>query len=191
MDWNDIQSQWQGHASEPAKATRPKAAERLRRQVQRRDFLETALALLMLPVFGAGAWFAAVKGNWAAFGFLLLIVLAMIGIPWQLWRVRRMGPPADHQYSVLEFLHAERRALQAQAAQLRYAWLWYFLPIGIGVTGMQFALQGINRATVSYAVLVIVLGIAIDILNRLYAAPKFQRMADAIEQQIQELEENT
>lgn len=191
MDWNDIQNSWQARDDDDAgrvSTSPPTSTRTLWRLVKRRDYIESGLALLLMPLFSVFGVLFARNGQWIAVAFLGLIVIGLAIVPWQLWRTRRMMPTPDPEGSVIDFLRDELRAIEAQESQSRWAVLWYFLPIGVGVIGFYTSVNGLTTGSLAYAAIVVLLGVGIDWLNRVWAARKFREAAATLRAQIEQLE---
>lgn len=191
MDWNDMQGRWQETGQKEAdgiSSKPPGSRQKLWGLVRRRDYLETGIAVLLLPVFAGLVVFYGMNEKWVSAAFLLLVVAGIAVIPWQLWRTRRLVPAPDHAGTVLDYLKAELKALGAQEQQSRWVFIWYFLPIGIGVIGAYTSTVGLNLDSLKYAAAVAGLGVAIDWMNRYWAARKFRDAAAEIRSQIESME---
>ncbi len=192
MNWHELQNHWQQRRDDDDGGEfsmgPPSPTAKLWGQVKRRDLLESALAVLMLPFFATAAVVFANKTLWISAGFLALVTLGVAIIPWQLWRTRRLLPKRDAADTVLDHLRCELSALNAQQAQARWAFAWYFLPLGVGVVGFYVSVSGFGRDSLVYAVLVMTMGLGIDWLNRVWAARKFEESAMTIRAQIADLE---
>ncbi|MEO0576458.1 MAG: hypothetical protein AAF004_13420 [Pseudomonadota bacterium] len=167
----------------------PTSLEKLWTKISRRDRLETIASVAMIPVFGFATWQAFSEGQWSTAIFALLITAAVIWIPFKLRATRKLRPAPDPQQNVLAFLRAELAAVQAQARLARAAWLWYVAPIAVGVIGFYTSVAGWNADSLGYAVIVVVVGIAIHALNAYGAAPKFDASARELEEQIRHIED--
>lgn len=192
MNWDDAKTAWQKSKTSEADdvaSLAPSSLDKLWSRVLRRDWLETIVALPMIPLFGFTTWQSASKGLWAAAAFALLITAAVVWIPFKLRAARRLRPAPDPQQSVLEFLRAELAAVQAQSRLARAAWLWYMSPIAVGVIGFYTSVAGFNADSLRYAVLVIFFGIGVHALNYYGAAPRFDASARELEQQIRQIED--
>ncbi len=193
MDWNELRTDWQARR-DPAPAEldlRPDARERLWRRVRIRDGLETAVALLMLPLFGIAAVWLAWAGMWIPALFAAGLVVALIYIPLRLRRARRQIPVPDPAQPVLEFLHAERAALTAQADMLRSVARWYSGPICVGVIGFFVGLDGFTMVSLLYTLGVAGLFAAIEYANRMAVRQQFEPMLEQVEQQISNLQQES
>lgn len=188
MDWNRIRNQWQeseAAATPPALADVQERDRKLRRAVRRRDLLETLVALPMIPLFG---WVAAkmlAQGASLAGAFALLLTLWCAYVPVHLWRARRRMPPPDPALAPVEYLARERDAMHAQARMLGSVWLWYLAPCMLGVTGLVFSLRGVDAKSLTYAAVVVALGVLIGWANHVAARRHFGTLADDIQKQIE------
>ena len=114
-------------AAEEVKAVRERAAE-LDRAVRRRDRIETAVALALLPIFGWVAW--ATPHPVSAVGSVIL-ALACVVIPVRLRMARRRRP--DPGLPLAQSLRAELGRIRAQDRLLGSVAWWYLAPLGAGV----------------------------------------------------------
>lgn len=196
MDWNDLRDQWQARDPAPAvpERLRPTPRTKLWQRVRRRDLLETAVAIPLVPLFGVAAVVLAIAGlpvAAASAGFLAIVVA---WIPFRLWRARRSIPVPDPGGTALAFLRSERLALAQQAGLLSSVARWYWGPIGIGVIGMVVGIRGFTPDALAYAGFVAVLCAAIEVGNRFAVRNAIRPAIAAVDQQIlelrKELEEN-
>jgi hypothetical protein len=193
MDWNELRTDWQTRrdAAPAAVDLRPAARERLWRRVRIRDGLETAVALLMLPLFGFAAVRLAQAGFWVSALFAAGLVATLVYIPLRLRRARRRIPVPDPGRPVLEFLRAERDALSAQADMLRTVARWYSGPICVGVVGFFVGLAGFTLASLLYTLFVAGLFAAIEYANRAAVSKRFEPALERVEQQISNLQQES
>lgn len=197
MDWNELRSGWQARgdrneaAAEISLELRSHAQQTLWRRVKWRDGLETVVALLLAPGFAFTAWWLAQAGLWWPAGFAAALVIAIVYIPIRLWRARRRIPVLDPGVPVIEFLRAERSALQAQAAMLSSVARWYSGPICVGVVGFYTSLKGPTVDSLIYALFVLGLFLAIEFGNRLAVRKRFEPAIDTLDHQISLLEQES
>jgi len=129
---NDLQRLWRdqpgGEVQMSVQEIRARA-EKLERTVGRRNQREYVAAAVVIPVFGAVAWF--VENAAVALGSLL-VVLATLWIVYYLHRHGAARRPAGEQgaMSCLEFHRSE---IVRQRDLLRSVWLWYLLPPAPGM----------------------------------------------------------
>lgn len=195
MDWNQIRQRWQS-ASGPQLATPDgelladlrRREARLRGQVQRRDRLETTVALLLVPIFGYASWRAGLRGDWLPMAFTLWLTAWLLYVPWHFWRVRRRMPPAQPQQALVVHLTQQRDAMLAQARMLEQVWLWYLAPCAIGAIGFNFAVGGATPRNFIYAAVVLAFCVFLDWLNRRAARTHFRDLAAGIDQQLTTLQ---
>ena len=193
MDWNELRNDWQARSDRTAVDLdlRPAARERLWERVRIRDGLETLVALLMLPVFGAGAVILAWAGLWLPALFAATLVVAIAYVPWRLWRARRQIPVPDPGGSVLDFLRAERAALVGQAEMLRSVARWYSGPICIAAAGFFVSLAGPTLDSLLYVLFVAALFVSIEWANRTAVHKRFEPAIEAVDQQISQLQQES
>jgi hypothetical protein len=191
MDWNQLQQRWQQQA--PAGIEAPsldsvrRRDELLRATVRRRNRIETAVALLLFPVFAFAAWRAGLRGAFESAFFSTWLAVWTLYVPWTLWRTRSIQPQRSADVAVLDYLRQEREATLAQARLLEQAWLWYVLPCAIGVIGLNFAALGSRPMTWIYAGVVVTFSIAIALLNRRVARTELRSHAADLEHHIDRL----
>jgi hypothetical protein len=135
MEFEQLPSLWQKDAGEGAvpEALLSSVVDRSRqlaRDVRRRDLVESGLALVMVPFFGACVFLGAHPV--ARIGAAILTLSCLL-IPLRLRAARRCFEPAPREGSLRAFLLAERERVRAQAQLLRSVLWWYLLPLGLGV----------------------------------------------------------
>ncbi len=189
MDWNDLRREWQSHDAAPVDLARLRPTHRMKlwQRVRRRDLLETAVAVPLVPAFGFVAVLLAMGGRGVAAAFATFLVLAIAWIPVRLWRARRSIPAPDPGGTALAFLQAERRALVHQAELLSSVARWYWGPIGVGVIGLVAGIRGLTTDTLAYAGVVAVVCAAIEVANRVAVRNSIRPAIEAVDRQILEL----
>ena len=190
MQWNEHRKQWQQSSdgsAEKIAAKPPALVTRLRRQILRRDLLESAIAFLMLPFFVLFSWKAVAHQKWILLAFLLFLIGAIVYVPWRLWQERRKLPKADPQTSIRDYLEAERAAMLAQAKLLEGIWWWYLGPLGVGVVGVYVSIRGLVWQSLAYAVAVLVVYLMIGKGNAVAARSQFRVAVSQIEDDIAQL----
>ena len=197
MHWEQFQQQWQQQtvpvAPSPAATVRTVLTQsrRLHRRVRVRDWIETVVALLMLPIFLGAAIHAGVNGDWATLFFSGWLCGWLLFAPWWFWRVRRRLPVPQPEQPLRRFLEQEREAMRAQAHLLESVWRWYLGPPAIGVIGFNFSLSGLTWGAFAYAVIVLVGYAAIDRINRSTARRRFRPRVADIDSLLSELAKET
>ncbi len=191
MDWNRIRTQWQATAADaaPEDVLRQVQARdaALRRQLKRRDLLETVVAIAIAPFFAGVAWWAADRGAWLPAFFAVAIVAWVLFVPLHLWRVRRALPDARPDLPLVDYLSAERTAMQAQARMLERIWFWYLGPCAFGIAGLTLSVRGPTPGALGYLAVVGALFALIAWANRHAARTQFGALADQIDEQISNL----
>jgi hypothetical protein len=135
MQLDDLKGEWLGDDSErrpiaDAEIARIRArAAELHRAVRRRDRLEIAAALLVLPIF---IWLAFRTSFQVSRLGALIVAAASIVIPLRLRAAQRPAP--DYSLPLKAMLHAELESAQAQKRLLSSVVWWYAGPIWLGVT---------------------------------------------------------
>lgn len=190
MDWKKLGQQWRSEGpSAPAVPLDELKArdEALRKQVRRRDMLETLAAVAVGIFFALAAVVLVIGGNWVAAAFSALLVAYAAFVPVKLRRARRWLPLVEHHMPLVEGLARQRDAAMAQARMLEQVWLWYLVPPGVGILGLTLAIGGITRGSLAYLGMVLVLYVGIGWLNRHVARTKFRTHAMALQRQIDAL----
>lgn len=190
MNWTDLQDQW--HRNEPAESSRvqaPSTISRLARRIRARDYLETAVGVLMLPFFVGGAVFLGSNGLWLASACCIWLAASIGYIIWRMRRERSKLPAPDPSRPLAEYLRAERAAMAAQQQLLASIWSWYLGPLGIGVVGLFAAIRGPSLITLGYTLFVVVLYAIIGIANKQAAKHVFARRVAELDTELQQLEE--
>lgn len=194
MDWNQIRGRWQGAVAPlPDTDLLAQVQQRdasVRAALRRRDWLETAVAVLVAPVFAFAAWRAGLRDDWVQVAFCVLLAAWAIYVPLQLWHTRRRLPVAHPQRPLLDYLREEHAAMIAQAEQLERIWLWYLAPCAIGTIGLNFSAVGAVTSAWLYAAVVLVFCAGLGRLNHRAARTQFRALAAQIEQQISRLSED-
>lgn len=195
MEWKDIQQQWQRDVELPQTSDMLAAVQKrdaqLRSTLRRRDRLETAVGLLVAPVFGFAAWRAGLREEWLQLFFALFLAAWAAYVPLHLWRTRRRLPTPHADRPLLEFLREEHAAMLAQARQLERIWVWYLAPCAFGVIGLSFSARGPSTSAWIYAVIVLGFCALLARLNQRAARTGFRQHARQIAQQISRLTEES
>ncbi|MGH7445333.1 MAG: hypothetical protein ACREKM_10670 [Longimicrobiales bacterium] len=157
MEFDEMVEAWRRQptpATDPAqelRAVRARAAD-LARTVRRRDWIETGIALVLLPLF---AWQAARGPTLLASIGAAIIAVACILIPLRLRHARGRSP--DPTLPVLDALRAELQRVRAQERLLGTVAWWYFGPLGIGVILFVGGSSASAAFRIGYAVVVVLL----------------------------------
>lgn len=191
MDWKHIQQQWQAQHEDAngldVEAVRRRDAK-LHAQVRRRDWLETAVALVVGPFFGGVAWHLGAAGNWGGMGAALLLSLWALYVPWHLWLTRRRLPQPQHELPLRDYLRQERDAMLAQARMLEQIWLWYLGPCAVGLVGLVLARGPVTVYKLVYLGVVFAMFAFIGYANRYVARTQFRVLVTQIDQQLDQLD---
>lgn len=191
MNWNTLRQRWQ-HAEAGAQATvDPRLIDdvrarerRLRAAVQRRDLLESGVALVLAPIFGYMSLRAGLGEKWWSMFFSAWLTAWTLYVPWRFWRVRRRMPDARTDLPVVDYLRRQRDAMLAQARLLEQVWIWYLAPCGIGVVGLNFAANGPTAGNFAYAAIVAAFLAWLGRLNRRAARTQFRDFVAEIDRQL-------
>lgn len=192
MEWEEVRDRWQQTPSAADMPPLPQADDtrRLWAVVRRRDWLETLVAIALIPMFGFAAFRMMTAGEYLAAFFAAFITGAVIYVPLRLWHARRKIPRPDPQQPVREFLLRERDALIHQASMLRSVSRWYSGPLGLGAVGFYTSISGFGWDAAGYALVVLLMCIGIEFMNRRAASRKFSPAIAAVNEQIKALEDS-
>lgn len=194
MSWDELRSQWQCAAvPEPPPTSNlvddvRAAARRLRRSIVRRDWTESLVAILLLPLAGWWTWQAASAQNWPRLGFAVLLGAWLLYVPWRLWRARRHLPRSAREQPLLQYLSAQHGALLLQARMLETVWRWYLLPPVVALSGMTLSLHGPSLVALVTSAIYVALALGIHFLNVHAARTVFRKQAADIAAQLRGLD---
>lgn len=191
MEFDDMVEAWRRQATpatDPAqelRAVRARAAD-IARTVRRRDWMETGIALVLLPVF---AWWAVRGPTLISSIGAAIIAIACIVIPLRLRRARGREP--DPTAPVLDALRAELRRVHAQERLLGTAAWWYFGPLAIGVILLVGGTSTPAALRIGYAIVVVLISAGLVHLNLRAVRDIYRPAARELEQWIRELENSS
>jgi hypothetical protein len=192
MDWNSIRGQWQDGVAPPVPENPLAALQRrdreLRATLWRRDAIETAVALLVAPMFAFAAWRAGGRGAWDATFFSAFLATWAGFVPLWMWRARRRLPTARHDLALRSYLAQTQLAIVAQAQMLERIWRWYLAPCAFGVIGLQFSATGPTAWAWAYAAIVLAFCVALAGLNRRAARTRLRPFALELERSVATLD---
>jgi len=194
MDWNELRNRWR--ASEPPSPMAAMLArigsrsDRLRGAVLRRDFIETAVAVVMFPAFAWITWKLATHSAWLPFAFSAFLLAWIAYVPLRLRAARRALPVMRADLPTRDYLAAERDAMRVQAEMLEAVWRWYLAPCAIGVSGFMLSARGFTLKSVAYCAVVTGFCVLLGYANRAAARMQFRALADDIDTQLRSLEED-
>ncbi len=155
---DNLQTLWQtADAPPPVPESLRDRAARLDRTLRWRDVRELAAVAVVALIFSVRAAVAP-ELPWGALG-LVGLSLWIGGV---ILSVRLRFPRASPWMPLRDSLRAEHRWLSAQTALLRWAWLWYVLPITAGVVAFDLS-DGHGRPV--YLTVVGLLGAALSWAN--------------------------
>jgi len=195
MNWNDLCENWtkqtfaENQTMAQSIADIKAKAKTLHRRIVFRDRLETVVALLMAPVFAYGSYKLGSDGLMVASAAALMLAIWSLYVPWKLHKARRLIPSAEADLSLLEYLHVECAALQAQYALLSGILRWYLGPPAFGVLVLYTGIKGFGVQSARFALAVLVVYSVIYLLNRVAADKRLAPMITRIKNQIHQLEE--
>jgi hypothetical protein len=192
MDFEAMSDAWRregaGPASDPRQeleTVRARAAG-LRRAVRRRDWTETGVALVLLPIFVLLA--VKTAQPLSAIG-AAIVAAACVLIPVRL----KLARPAtiDRSGPVTQVLRAELAAIDAQERLLRGVAWWYFSPIGAGVILFMFGAPVPLAFKILYGGVVVALFLWLIELNRRAVRRVLRPMARQLEISLAEFAESS
>lgn len=169
MSLDDLQEAWRRsgaseqageHLADELESARARARE-LDAIVRRRDWLETLVALALLPVF---SYFALRPGGFIVRLGAAILAVSCLAIPLRLRAARR--PTPDPGLPVGEFLRLELELVLKQRRLLLTVPLWYLGPLGLGVILFFAGSSASPWLTALYAALVAVFFARLYRLNR-------------------------
>lgn len=136
--FEDLQQAWEaGDPPPPPPTDLRERADHLDRALRSRDRREmTAVVAVALFFVTIGAFFPSVRGA------SLAVVGATVWIVGVLVAVRRAFPSAAPSAPLREAVAAQHRWLRAQVVLLRWAGLWYVLPVLAALLAFDAALGG-------------------------------------------------
>lgn len=192
MTWDSLRDRWQREetaspASFDVDATL-RRAQGLRRKIFWRDGIETAAALVLLPV--VWGWFrSAMQADAMLAAVSAAFLLAhLIHVPWRLWRTWRQWPRDKPGLSLRQHLQWQRQALLAQAHMLKQVAWWYVAPFAIGLMGWILGSQGMTPGAFTRVGVVLAMCVLVVYLNRRAARRILSREVEGIDQSLSELE---
>ena len=186
MDWNRLREQWRREQAVLAPTSLEALREpdrKQRRRVHRRDRTETIGAVLGGGVLLYVSIDLALHGNWPAFGFGMLLVAYAVAVPLILRNARGKVPEPAPELPLRQRLAKQRDAALVQADLLERAWLWYVLPMVVGVIGLVVSLAGISTFAWASTAGVLAFGALLVWINRL-AGRQFRAHARQLQRQI-------
>lgn len=191
MNFDQLAEVWRAESVEaPARspaeeiaAVRAKAAE-LERDVRRRDWRETAVALAMLPLF---AWRAVSAPSPLSAVGAAIVAVSCVLIPLRMRAAR--GPSPDPALPVAWALKAELARVRAQERLLGSVFWWYLLPPGVGCILLRAGGPGSPLSKAAYAAGVVALGGVLLYLNLRVVRRDLRPMAEEMERWLDDLDE--
>lgn len=130
--------------------------------IRARDRREIAAAAIVFVVFvwplATGSWLTRAGALTAMVGCIMTVLL--------LRRGRTRHPPAAADQPLTVVLAAECARVDAQIRLLRSVLWWYVSPIAVGVILIFAGVAGLSWATLIYAVVTVLIGLGIALLNR-------------------------
>lgn len=131
------------------------------RAIRRRDRLESAVALVLAPIFAVVAWRTPHLVSAAG---ATILAAACLFIPVHLRRARRL--PGDRGGPLVATVRAELARVHAQERLLRTVLWWYLLPLGLGVLLLVGGAPVSTSFKTIYGALVVAFGGYLYVLNR-------------------------
>ena len=183
MTFDDLGAAWRrqgGGAASGSQLARELAAVKTRARelevvVRRRDRIETAVSLLLLPIFG---FFALRDGSLLVRAGSAIVALSCIAIPLVLRSARRRG--GDLGQPVASFLQVELELVLRQRRLLLSVPFWYLGPLGVGVILFFAGASPSLWITAAYAAVVVVFFVALYRLNRRAVASELDPRASEL-----------
>jgi hypothetical protein len=191
MNFDQLAEVWRSEAAEaPARspaeeaaAVRAKAAE-LERDVRRRDWQETAVALAMVPLF---TWWAVRAPNALSALGAAIVAVSCVLIPLRLRAAR--SPAPDPGLPVAWALKAELARVRAQERLLGSVAWWYLAPLTVGCILFRAGGPESTRYKVAYAAVAVAVAGVILCLNLFVVRHQLRPMADQIQRWLDDLDE--
>lgn len=143
--------------------------------VRRRDRIETAVSLLLLPIFG---FFAVRPGDLLVRVGSAIVALSCVVIPFVLRSARRRS--TDLAQPVAGFLRVELDLVLRQRRLLLSVPFWYLGPLGVGVILFFAGASPSPWITAAYAAGVVVFFVALYRLNRRAVASELDPRASEL-----------
>jgi membrane protein YdbS with pleckstrin-like domain len=191
MDWDNMRAEWQSRP-DPKRGglPLPDEARRLWRTIRLRDFIETAVALVLAIFFAVNVVLLWMGGLKLAAVFSAWLVVACIVIAIRLRNARRLFPDRESDLPLRAFLERERLALARQRRLLSTVLRWYVGPIMIGVLGFFVSIRGWHWHSLAYAAVVVLIGFTVERANRHAVSKQIEPAIGALDEQIRQLEED-
>jgi hypothetical protein len=170
---------------EELQSVRNRAAE-LARTVRRRDWIETGVALVLLPLF---AWVALRTPHTLSAIGAAIVAAACVLIPIRLKLARRATP--DSALPVTQALRVQLSAVHAQQRLLGSVAWWYLGPLGAGVILFALGMPVSPLFKVSYIAAVVALYTWLLRLNLRAVRQVMQPLARQLESWIADFDDSS
>ncbi len=158
------------------------------RQIKRRDLRETIVSLLLVVFFGVA--FILTPYPVGKIGAAIIMLSSL----WIIYKLHSTGKAAGDEgaeESLHEQMKRQLKKVKAQISLLNRVWLWYLLPLSVGVLMFYFSFPVSYKSKVLFAVLVIILFGGIFGLNK-YAVKKYlQPLQKRLELNLAQSEQST
>lgn len=166
-----------------------KETSKIDKEIKRRDIVEIAIALLLIPVWIYGLLNSASTiqtiGCWIA-------IASGLYIPYKLMSAKKVTSTTND--SIKEFLLNEKQKLSQQKQLLESIVWWYIAPITaaillitLGANVDESGIPQISEQMTTYYGFVALLIVGIYFLNKRAAKKKFGPLLDKVEQRLAEL----
>mgnify|MGYP000241745397 CR=1 FL=1 len=167
-------------------------ATKFEKTLKRRDFTETALAILLIPVWLIALNFSV--SNIQSIG-LILATLSCLYIPWKMYQARKVQITPDAADNIRAFLNQQSDKIDRQIELLSNVVKWYIAPIAVSVSlihlGSQVTETGmpvLNAFQIGYLVVVVLVAIGVYLLNKHAIKTQLLPEKQRVQEQLQELD---
>jgi len=197
MKLDDLKQDWQQNISSSTTpenlseviAMLEKETTKIDKEIKRRDLLEIAIAVLLIPVWIYGL-FTSVS-TMQTIGLVIAIVSCCY-IPYKLISAKKIKPQKNT--GLKDFLLSEKQKIAQQKQLLETIVWWYIAPlttaivlITLGSTVTENGLPQLNQHLTIYYGCLVLLIVGIYLLNKRAARKKFGPLLKKIEQRLAEL----
>ncbi|WP_016955890.1 hypothetical protein [Catenovulum agarivorans] len=166
-------------------------ATKFEKTLKRRDFTETALAFLLIPVWLIALNFSV--SNIQSIG-LILATLSCLYIPWRMYQARKVQITPDAADNIKVFLNRQIDKIDRQIKLLSNVVKWYISPIAVSVSlihlGSQVTETGMpvfNAFQIGYLLVVVLVAIGVYLLNKHAIKTQLLPEKQRVQKQLEEL----
>lgn len=197
MKLDDLKQNWQQNISSSATtenlteviAMLEKETTKIDKEIKRRDILEIAIAVLLIPVWVYGL-FTSVS-SMQTLG-LCIAIISCCYIPYKLISAKKINPQKNS--GLKDFLLNEKQKVEQQKHLLETIVWWYIAPltsaivlITLGGTVTETGLPHLTQHLSIYYGCLVLMIVGIYLLNKRAAKKKFAPLLKKIEQRLAEL----